>query len=638
MRPIQVVTTLEDLVTSLPSTFVREGSILDDRDNQTTCEVFQQWILLLVDLGYLTPEFLKRDVKRIWPDIVSTDLLTTLGTFAELSHLIRLGKVKGFKALCSSISLHLYGIFREDVARLREGDVIAARRLLQAFAYCNRLTLNHIDLSQQCIEDYLRIESEIDDSWLPKSLTNSLNRIVRRWFRYWELTEDPKHGPKGVAGHGRTDLETKYRDLSSDQLIDYAFKEKVEFLPYQVIRSTCDRLTQTIFVPKSYKTFRTISMESVTTMFYQQAVWTSIDRYVNKYRYLRDRIGFHEQERNKKLARLGSLDRNYATIDLSAASDSVSYILTKAVFRRTPLLRYIVATRSPKTLLPDGRVIELKKFAPMGSAMCFPIETIIFASICEHVTREHGFFGDYSVVGDDIIVPTECVDDVIYCLTILGFHVNQSKSFVASDCWFRESCGGEYMDGFDVTPMFISRKYDHKVIDIKAAKLVDMANSAGERDFLCLRSFLIKKLSSIRLTSNDESSPEKRGIPRNKKGKRKKNERKFIPYFAPTSLVSGNYSNFHTKRRWSTSLHRIETYVTTIQSKHKQRNDDVAYYHWLKSNLTRKEVFEPFVSNTSGFSVSILDKWKEKPYDYLDEDFIWFFTSPLVSEQNAFRK
>lgn len=297
MRPIQVVTTLEDLVNSSQGTFTREGVILSDHDNQTVKEMYQQWFLLLIDLGYLAPECLKRDFTRLWIDIQQADVLFVLKTFAELSHQIRLGQAKGFKALCSSISLHLYSFFREDVTRLSRGDIFAGKRLLQAFAYCNRLSLNDIDLSQQCIEDYLHVENEIDATWLPTGLTSSLNKIVKRWFRYWKLESLPTHGPGGVMGHGRCSLDTKYRDLSSDQLLEYTFGDLIELPKFQEQRSTMDRITQTIFVPKSYKTFRTISMESSTTMFYQQAVWRSIDNYVEKHSFLRARIGFHDQDR-----------------------------------------------------------------------------------------------------------------------------------------------------------------------------------------------------------------------------------------------------------------------------------------------------------------------------------------------------
>lgn len=439
MRPSQTILVLEDLRTRFAGPLHRKGVVLSHNDSQTVLDVYQQWLLLLIDLGYLHPGTLYKDAHRLLSDMIKADVLDLNNAFAELSHLVRLRNFRGFKGLCKQISTHLYNFVKEDMRNCELGDVYSAKRLLQAFAYTSRLTLNDIDLTQECLESYMAVESEMSD-YLPHTLIRPLNKIIKRWMESFDPDSMKfHHGPGGVAGHGRTTLQNKYKDLTSDALLDYVFEDKVQV--FSQIRSNLDRISHTIFVPKSYKTFRTISMEPATLMYYQQGIWGEIDRLVADSRYLRNRIGFHEQERNQRLAKEGSISRNYATIDLSAASDSVSYKLVKKLFSKTKLLPFIRATRSKRTLLPDGRIVTLKKFAPMGSALCFPIETIIFAAICEFVTREHGVNGDYSVFGDDIIVPTHCVEDVVYVLDTLGFRVNHDKSFYHSDCWFCESCG-----------------------------------------------------------------------------------------------------------------------------------------------------------------------------------------------------
>lgn len=609
MRPIRLVTSLKALTNYSPSTFTRGGVILSDHDNQTVTEVFEQWLLLLTDLGYLAPETFKRDATRLWKDISNHDVLHSLNVFSELAHQVRLGRSTRFKALCTSISCHLYGLIRKDVTSVNSGDVLAAKKLLQVFTYCNRLTLRDIDLTQECLDSYCQVEDQMVEEF-PIGLTRSLNKIVKRWFRNIEVDKLPKHGPGGVAAHGRTSLDVKYLDLSWDDLLLYAFPTAPDYLIDKPQKSTMDRISQTIFVPKSYKTFRTISMESSTTQFYQQSVWKTIDNHVSRSRYLRSRIGFHEQERNQVLAREGSLERNYATIDLSSASDSVSYELVKRLFRGTPLLRFLIATRSPRTLLPDGRLLTLKKFAPMGSATCFPIETIIFAAVCQLVTWEHGVTGDFSVFGDDIIVPTQCVDDVIYYLTLLGFYVNVSKSFTDPTCWFRESCGGEYVDGYDITPMMVSRQYAANHDDVGLTSLIDLANRAGEKNFLFLRSYFINKLMKFSL----------------------KNGRPFIPHFSPTSLVSASYSNFHTQRRWNSNLHRIDVRVTTVSTKNGERDDRCAYQHWLLSTSQREELLDAFVANTGQSTVSLRDGYIGKAYESNDDDFIQFFRDSMIQD------
>jgi hypothetical protein len=114
-----------------------------------------------------------------------------------------------------------------------------------------------------------------------------------------------------------------------------------------------------------------------------------------------------------------------------------------------------------------GEVVERKeqmKFAPMGSRTCFPVETIIFAAICEseirRITGKPARSTDYQIYGDDIVVRTEYYTAIIKRLTELGFIPNLGKSFGNSEGhFFRESCGGEYYDGVDVTPVRIPRNF-----------------------------------------------------------------------------------------------------------------------------------------------------------------------------------
>nr|WKV33072.1 MAG: RNA-dependent RNA polymerase [Riboviria sp.] len=629
MRPSQVIITLEALFSKNSGHLRRNGEELTALDNSTAQEVYQLWSLLLLDLGYLPrEEDVCREVGRFYSALQNKDVLSTLNISAELLQLVyrRIPcGIKGFKALCSSISPNLYNLVKSDVEKTVLGDAMAAKRMIQFFAFPSRLTLVDIDLTKQCLDDYLLIEDNYQ-SVFAKSIVGSLNTIVKRWLKGIDLNDLAfKHGKGSTAG-GIRNIEDKYKGLSSDILTKYAFGDThlpsidgEQTLSFSPFTSHLTRCSQTIFVPKSYKTFRTISMEPVTLMFLQQGIWNAIDDHVNRVPFLRERIGFHDQERNKVLAQRGSLHRDFATIDLSAASDSVGWQLVKDVFRGTPLLRYLFATRSTHTVLPDGQHIPLKKFAPMGSALCFPIETIIFAACCEFVTREHGFFGEYSVFGDDIIVPTECVDDLFYVLDVLGFIPNRDKSFYQSEIWFRESCGGEYIDGHDVTPLRISRWYTSRHDEDAVQGLLDMANTCLDRDFKILRRFILHKIEKIG------------------------QETGYIPYFSPTHLRSPGYSNWHTKRRWNHLLQRIECFVTVMSTKHSDRNDDIAYYEYLRSvhfpitedstpvwlrelDLIPSWDEEGSVTQTGRTSVLFKRRWAEKPYESIDDNFIEHFT------------
>ncbi|DAD52703.1 TPA_asm: RNA-directed RNA polymerase [ssRNA phage SRR7976310_3] len=597
MRPCHAFHAVETLRNSFSVTLRRKGVVLTDNDSATVLDVYQQLVALMIDLDYLHPETLKRDARRLWADMVQADVFDLNSAFAECLQCVRMQDFRGFKGLCSRISSHLYPMVKRDKELAREGDVIAAGRLIQLFSYTSRLSLNDIDLTQQLLESYLENEEAIPQEY-PDEILQRLNRIIRRWIGPFCPGEiHPYHGPGGIAEHGRCALEAKYNCLATDQRLEYAFGNPwwLSGNPSQHL----NRTSRTVFVPKSYKTFRTISMEPTTLQYFQQGVWRQVESLVDSNQYLRNHIGFREQERNRKLAQEGSINRNYATIDLSAASDSVGYELVKRLFRGTWLSRYIVATRSTHTLLPDGRVIELKKFAPMGSALCFPIETIVFASICEYVTRAHRFAGKYSVFGDDIIVPTPCVEETIDILQRLGFHVNHDKSYYQPTCWFRESCGGEYVDGFDVTPMKVSRKYASREQDVRFDKLIALSNTAYLKGYRHLRYFFLMKI-------------------RRSYGK---------VLFSPQCLLADSYSNYHAKKRWNPNLQRIEVRVDTLISKYTKDNkasqdESIRYRHWLESTSERSTLGDGYESVICRPTVVTKRTWMPKPYELSDQEFI----------------
>jgi hypothetical protein len=98
----------------------------------------------------------------------------------------------------------------------------------------------------------------------------------------------------------------------------------------------------------------------------------------------------------------------------------------------------------------------------MGSALCFPIEamvftTIVFLGIQRKMARRLSprdlvrFRGKVRVYGDDIIVPTDCATSVVGELEAFGLKVNSAKSFWTGR--FRESCGADYYQGEWVTPL-----------------------------------------------------------------------------------------------------------------------------------------------------------------------------------------
>lgn len=245
----------------------------------------------------------------------------------------------------------------------------------------------------------------------------------------------------------------------TDGLDSIEFHDESDELPVRVVQ-----------VPKTLKTPRTISVEPSYMMLMQQSVAEPLVRYLEGSRFPFKSIRFTDQSVNQELARLGSIDGKLSTIDLSDASDLVSNDLVSEIFKKVAptFLDLVQACRSSRAQLPDGTILPLRKFASMGSALCFPMEAMVFFTIIMYsIVRQSGRAPSFrylielgkqiAVYGDDIIVPTTMVTGVMEDLELFGLKVNQNKSYCQG--FFRESCGGDYYKGVDVTPTYV-RQWD----------------------------------------------------------------------------------------------------------------------------------------------------------------------------------
>lgn len=197
------------------------------------------------------------------------------------------------------------------------------------------------------------------------------------------------------------------------------------------------------FVPKDSRGPRTICMEPHERMYVQQGLMHKLYEHIENYSSARGRINFTDQSINQFMAYRSSYDGKYATLDLRDASDLVSNSLIMQLCN-DEWRAVLTATRSSHARIDDN-LVKLKKYAPMGSALCFPIEAMLFYSIAKIVTD------DVYVYGDDIIVPTECANLVKSALSWYGLVVNEDKSLTTGN--FRESCGFDAYQSHDITPV-----------------------------------------------------------------------------------------------------------------------------------------------------------------------------------------
>jgi hypothetical protein len=282
----------------------------------------------------------------------------------------------------------------------------------------------------------------------------------------------PRHGPGKTAERltSNSKFELAFWTTRLESVFPYrdhaipSWREESYLLDRVQFLEPKDEIpVRVVSVPKTLKTPRIIAIEPAPMQFMQQGLLRCLMQHFHKDDLLRSVIGFRDQQPNQAMARKGSLDGSLATLDLSEASDRVSNQLVRVLFHRFPSLSEAVdATRSRKADVPGHGVIRLAKFASMGSALCFPIEAFVFTTIIfdaiawelkQPLTRGlvNRYRGLVRVYGDDIIVPVEFAACVRKRLETFGFRVNIRKSFMEGN--FRESCGGDYFMGEDVTPI-----------------------------------------------------------------------------------------------------------------------------------------------------------------------------------------
>lgn len=205
-------------------------------------------------------------------------------------------------------------------------------------------------------------------------------------------------------------------------------------------------------VPKDSRGPRVISCEPAELMFVQQGLMRKLYDILETNHLTRGQINFIDQGVNRNLAMEASLNGKHATLDLKDASDMVSLDLVRRVFPSN-WVECLEACRSEETILPNGKVVKLNKFAPMGSSCCFPVEALVFWACAQATIRLR--FGvtnrNVYVYGDDIICDSPLARDIMVGLEAVGLVVNRTKSYVTGP--FRESCGGDYHNGYDVTPV-----------------------------------------------------------------------------------------------------------------------------------------------------------------------------------------
>jgi hypothetical protein len=232
------------------------------------------------------------------------------------------------------------------------------------------------------------------------------------------------------------------------------------------------------FVPKSQDISRMICTEPNLNMFFQLGLGNLIEERMKR----SFNIDLSTQPFiNQQLARRGSIDGQFSTIDLSSASDSISLALCRRVFPDW-FYKTLLELRSPNTIL-DRDSVRLDMVSTMGNGFTFPLQTAIFSCLIRAAYRSCGLHVDdkgtknWGCFGDDLIVDKRAYHSVTRLLSILGFEVNSSKTFPEGH--FKESCGADWFLGQPCRGVYIRRLTTPQDIFVAINLLNDWSSSTG---------------------------------------------------------------------------------------------------------------------------------------------------------------
>lgn len=281
----------------------------------------------------------------------------------------------------------------------------------------------------------------------------------------------PRPGPGAtntpVAKNMRFRPHVLYTQVND--VVDYMDMYNVH--PYDVVHQTkmwTDLHNNKISSPRSrfktvFKKFgkgRGICIEEAEVQFIQQAYRRALYAVVESHPETTGKINFSKQDVNALLALMASWTGQMGTLDLSEASDRNARELVSWIWQDTSFHDTLMALSTRYVDFPDvpgSESIRTFKYAPMGSALCFPIMSLLYWALCRSIIHNSVLSNtlkkDVYVYGDDIVVPTPAVEAILTYLPRFGMKVNTTKSFYRSG--FRESCGVHAFNGVAITPVYV---------------------------------------------------------------------------------------------------------------------------------------------------------------------------------------
>lgn len=456
------------------------------------------------------------------------------------------------------------------------------RFLRQVLLFCYKLefepTNEQLMEANASFEDTDQSILTWEDSFLSqdKALFRSARQIVGKVIYRINWNEIlPSHGPGAVyprcSSQDKSEFSVIYRPIERF----YPYAEYFCGIPsywWDHIVQAQGKLTEKdtivsslVAVPKDSRGPRLICVHPKESIWIQQGCRRLLEQAIERPGSpCHGRITFQDQGTNGALAMASSIDREYCTLDLKEASDRISCLLVKYLFGDFAY-EYISCSRATHVKLLDGRVIELRKWAPMGNALTFPVQSLVFLALVRAGIRSR--YGvnctDIYVFGDDIVFPSKFYDGAVNALVRSGLIPNPAKTFRRG--FFRESCGVDAFKGIDVTPHRLRRCDCHTVSG--AVSSCTLARALAIDGYRLTSDWLYRQVSLYWGCLPYSNNPSTQGIYR----------------YDPCTL--DKLWRYEPSLRYNKDLQRYETRVLLVRSAISRPSSD-AWWH-LQDSLLR---------------------------------------------------
>jgi hypothetical protein len=424
----------------------------------------------------------------------------------------------GNRSIPAFLQAYFSRVFGEDGILLDEADPFAVKHLRQVLFSMYKLEVPYTPLQEAALLSSFKVtDSELPAPCdeLESDLIDRASDIIGNIFSGFDPKDIiPRHGPGAVATGEKLDEKWDFSRLYSSihQFFPYyeffivgGSIELIDRLAWYKSLQRCESGTaKVIFVPKDSRGPRLISAEPLEYQWIQQGLGREIVSHLESHIWTKGKVNFTSQDINRQLALRSSSDCQFATLDLKDASDRVSLALVRRLFKHnSTLLRALEAARTTSTRLPSGEIVPLSKFAPMGSALCFPVEAVCFWAICVAAismansdARPPSVGKHVYVYGDDIIVPRGWAHVCIQALESCSLRVNTAKSCIEGQ--FKESCGMDAFRGVPVTPTRFKKLFTGIATDGSAyASYVALANAMSLKGYKNTSALIWKNVEAV---------------------------------------------------------------------------------------------------------------------------------------------